>query len=81
MENGETSNHYYTYDPEFHEIVSNPPVLRQTLEKFLTNMIDEITLGIVFDEHRKIKINGFSTNCDDIPVTHEQNELILVRCF
>lgn len=84
MENGEASGPYsFTYDREFHEIVTDKPVLRRTLEKFLNNMIDEITLGLIFDEHRKAKINGFNLNCDDAPITPEQHDLILVinQCY
>lgn len=84
MENGETetSDHCsFTFDKEFHEIVSDKQVLRRTLEKFLNNMIDEITLGIIFDEHRKAKINGFNTNGDDAPITAEQHDLILVSSY
>lgn len=79
MENGESGGpSSFTYDRDFHEIVTDKPVLRRTLEKFLNNMIDEITLGLIFDEHRKAKINGFNLNCDDAPITPEQHDLILV---
>lgn len=78
MENGEASGHSFTFDKEFHDIVIDKPVLRRTLEKFLNNMIDEITLGILFDEHRKAKINGFDLVGDDTPVTPEHHDLIQV---
>lgn len=80
MENGESSSGRwaFTFDRDFHDIVSDKQVLRRTTEKFLNNMIDQITLGIIFDEHRKAKINGFDLNGDNAPPLTEQNDLILV---
>lgn len=59
-------NNRYTFDKEFHEIVSNVDVLRRTTEKFLNNLIDDITLGIIFDMHRKFKMNTFNLDMDDM---------------
>lgn len=57
----------YTFDREFHEIVTNKDVLRRTTEKFLYNLIDDMTLGIIFDTHRKFKTNAFSLDRDESP--------------
>lgn len=59
MENSESSPSF-TLDKEFHEIVTNKEVLSATTEKFLNNLVDEITLGIIFDFHRKYKTDSFS---------------------
>lgn len=58
-----------TFAKEFHDLVSNKQLLRSSLEHFLNNVIDEITLGIIFDQHRKYKTNAYDLeideNCDE----------------
>ncbi|KAK9892269.1 hypothetical protein WA026_019071 [Henosepilachna vigintioctopunctata] len=44
---------------DFHEIITNKPLLRASTEKFLNNLIDELTLGIIFDIHRTAKTKAF----------------------
>lgn len=70
MANSETSAPF-TFDKEFHEIVSNKEVLAASTEKFLNNIIDEITLGIIFDLHRKYKTDSFSLDSDHSPSSEE----------
>lgn len=54
---------------DFHELVSNKQLLRTSVEHFLNNVIDEISLGIIFDQHRKYKTNAYDLeideNCDE----------------
>lgn len=61
----EEERNTYTFDKEFHEIVTNMDVLRRTTEKFLNNLIDDITLGVIFDMHRKFKMKTFNLDNDD----------------
>ncbi|KAK4885059.1 hypothetical protein RN001_001330 [Aquatica leii] len=42
-------------DKEFQEIVSNKELLRQASEKYLERLIDNITIGVVFEVHRNKK--------------------------
>lgn len=70
MANSETAAPF-TFDKEFHEIVSNKEVLSTATEKFLNNIIDEITLGIIFDLHRKYKTDSFSLDSDHSPSSGE----------
>ncbi|KAL3287347.1 hypothetical protein HHI36_001821 [Cryptolaemus montrouzieri] len=44
---------------DFHEIVNNKQLLRTATEKFLNNLIDDLTLGVIFDIHRKAKTRAF----------------------
>lgn len=50
---------------DFHELVSNKHLLRPAIEHFLNNVIDEITLGIIFDQHRKYKTNAYDLEIDE----------------
>lgn len=61
----ENMGNTFSFDKEFHDIVSENINFSQTVERFLNNLIDDITLGIIFDIHRKFKTNGFSLDVDD----------------
>lgn len=50
---------------DFHELVSNQQALRTSVENFLNNIIDELTLGIIFDLHRKYKTNAYDLDVDE----------------
>lgn len=50
---------------DFHELVSNKQALRTSVEHFLNNLIDELTLGIIFDLHRKHKTNAYDLDVDE----------------
>ncbi|XP_072389941.1 SAGA-associated factor 11 homolog [Diabrotica undecimpunctata] len=50
---------------DFHELVNNKQAMRAATETFLNNLIDELTLGIIFDVHRKHKINAFDLDVDE----------------
>lgn len=50
---------------DFHELVSNKQLLRTSVENFLNNLVDEMTLGIIFDLHRKYKTNAYDLEVDD----------------
>ncbi|KAI4469232.1 ataxin-7-like protein 3 [Holotrichia oblita] len=62
----------YTFDKEFHEIVNNKEILKRTTEKFLNNLIDDLTLGIIFDAHRKFKTKAFNLDRDTSPAEAEE---------
>lgn len=55
----------YTFDKEFHDLVTDKENISHVTERFLNNLIDDITLGIIFDIHRKFKTNGFCLDVDD----------------
>lgn len=71
---GEEAVSTFTFDKEFHEIVSNKEILKRTTEKFLNNIIDDITLGIIFDAHRKFKTKAFNLDRDKSPPAVEEND-------
>ncbi|EFA07309.1 SAGA-associated factor 11 homolog [Tribolium castaneum] len=50
---------------DFHELVSNKEILRTSVESFLNNVIDELTLGIIFDLHRKYKTNAYEVDMEE----------------
>ncbi|KAJ8960321.1 hypothetical protein NQ318_004055 [Aromia moschata] len=50
---------------DFHELVNNKQALRTSTENFFNNLIDEMTLGIIFDLHRKYKTNAYDLDVDD----------------
>ncbi|KAH0820207.1 hypothetical protein MTP99_001646 [Tenebrio molitor] len=50
---------------DFHELVTNKEVLRTSVESFLNNVIDELTLGIIFDLHRKYKTNSYEIEMEE----------------
>lgn len=60
---------FNNFAKDFHELVTNKQSLRTSVEHFLNNVIDEITLGIIFDQHRKYKTNAYDLeideNCDE----------------
>lgn len=60
---------FNNFAKDFHELVTNKQSLRNSVEHFLSNVIDEITLGIIFDQHRKYKTNAYDLeideNCDE----------------
>ncbi|XP_066256097.1 SAGA-associated factor 11 homolog [Euwallacea similis] len=63
------------YDPEnnlfehlvedFQNLMGNKAILRACIEKFIDNMVDEFTLGIIFDIHRKYKTNAYCLEIRD----------------
>lgn len=50
---------------DFHDLVSNKQALRAAIDIFFNNLIDELTLGIIFDLHRKYKTNAYSLDVDE----------------
>ncbi|KRT83373.1 hypothetical protein AMK59_4572, partial [Oryctes borbonicus] len=63
--------HTFVFDKEFHEIINNKEILKRTTEKFLNNLIDDITIGIIFDAHRKFKTKAFNLDRDNSPTEIE----------
>lgn len=64
---------------DFHELVSNKEVLRTSIESFLNNVIDELTLGIIFDLHRKYKTNSYEVDMDEDDGDDEDTEDIFTQ--
>ncbi|XP_050296452.1 SAGA-associated factor 11 homolog [Anthonomus grandis grandis] len=55
-------------EQDFKDLLSNKQVLQNSVEKFLNNLFDEITLGLIFDLHRKYKTRAYgpvTENGDD----------------
>ncbi|KAJ8985946.1 hypothetical protein NQ317_010703 [Molorchus minor] len=50
---------------DFHDLVINKQALRTATENFFNNLLDEMTLGIIFDIHRKCKIKAYDLDVDD----------------
>lgn len=50
---------------DFHNLVTNKELLRTSTEKLLTSLVDEFTLGIIFDVHRKYKTNAYDLNGEE----------------
>lgn len=50
---------------DFHDLVNNKQALRVAVESFYNNVVDEITLGIIFDSHRKYKTNAYDMELED----------------
>lgn len=48
----------WNYDKDFHNICNNESLLKEAVDGLLTNIIDEHTLGIIFEQHRKFKTNA-----------------------
>lgn len=63
----------FTFDIDFHEIVTDKAVLSTTTEKFLNNIIDEITLGIIFDMHKRFKTDVFNLDGDNATETRPEH--------
>ncbi|KYB27680.1 SAGA-associated factor 11 homolog-like protein [Tribolium castaneum] len=60
----------------FHKLVSDKEELRTAVECFFNNLVDELTLGIIFDEHRKFKTGVYQpemevANVEELPVGAE----------
>ncbi|XP_066147769.1 SAGA-associated factor 11 homolog isoform X2 [Euwallacea fornicatus] len=74
------------YDPEnnlfehlvtdFQNLMGDKAVLRTCIEKFIDNMVDEFTLGIIFDIHRKYKTNAY---CLEIQDNEEKDDLEKIK--
>ncbi|XP_017773578.1 PREDICTED: SAGA-associated factor 11 homolog isoform X2 [Nicrophorus vespilloides] len=64
----------FTHDDDFHDIVNDKDTLRRATERFLVNMIDELTLGIIFDTHRKYKTRAFDLDGDGSPCNDIGND-------
>lgn len=74
---------------EFHELVGSKQSLRTSAENFLNNVIDELTLGIIFDQHRKYKTNAYDLevdeNTDEVytdldPIQHKMKKTLNCIC-
>lgn len=49
---------------DLHDVVRNESVLKKSLNNFLNNLVDELTLGIIFDLHRKYKTDSYDWSVD-----------------
>ncbi|XP_045480132.1 SAGA-associated factor 11 homolog [Harmonia axyridis] len=59
---------------DLHDIVSNPQLLRTSTERFFNNLVDELTLGIIFDTHRKAKTRAFDFDDEGDGIEIERGE-------
>ncbi|CAH1982416.1 unnamed protein product [Acanthoscelides obtectus] len=50
---------------DLHELVSNKQDLRSAVEHFFDQLVDEFTLGIIFDVHRKFKTNAYDLDLEN----------------
>ena len=60
------------YDGDVSEIIGNKDVLKRTTEKLLSNLIDEITFGVILECHRMYKTNALG--CISVDETQDQEE-------
>ncbi|KAG5894766.1 hypothetical protein JTB14_032653 [Gonioctena quinquepunctata] len=56
---------FSTLAKDFHELVSDKQELHTAIENFFNNTIDELTLGIIFDLHRKYKTTAYDLDVSD----------------
>lgn len=52
----ERQQRFATLDKEFQKVCANPAELKETTEKLFDVLIDELTLEIIFETHRSVKI-------------------------
>ncbi|XP_066249484.1 SAGA-associated factor 11 homolog [Euwallacea similis] len=57
---------------DFQDMMGDKEVLRTCVGKFFDNIVDEFTLGIIFDIHRKYKTNAY---CLEIQDNEEKDDL------
>ncbi|KAL1490022.1 hypothetical protein ABEB36_013934 [Hypothenemus hampei] len=50
---------------DFHELMNDRQLLKSCVEKFFDNLVDEFTLGVIFETHRKYKTNSYSLEAND----------------
>lgn len=60
---------------DFHDLVANKDQLRPSVENFLNNIVDELTLGIIFDCHRKIKTQAYEIEAEEDEGDDEDDEV------
>lgn len=66
------SNKTSAYEGDVSEIIANKDVLKRTTEKFLSNMIDEITFGVILECHRMYRTNAWG--CINVDETQDQKD-------
>ncbi|XP_056635524.1 SAGA-associated factor 11 homolog isoform X1 [Diorhabda sublineata] len=59
---------------DFHELVSNKQALRSAVDTFFNNVIDDLTVGIIFDLHRKYKTNAYALDIEDTSEDTDQGD-------
>nr|CAH7737778.1 unnamed protein product [Callosobruchus chinensis] len=50
---------------DLHELVSDEPALRSAVEHFYDQLVDQLTVGIIFDIHRKFKTNAYDLDVEN----------------
>ncbi|KAL1501146.1 hypothetical protein ABEB36_006530 [Hypothenemus hampei] len=50
---------------DFHELMNDKQLLKNCVEKFFDNLVDEFTLGVIFETHRKYKTNAYCLVVND----------------
>lgn len=64
---------------DFQDMMSNKQVLRSCIEKFVDNLVDEFTLGVVFDLHRKFKTNAYCMEIQDDGEEDDPNKVEVLQ--
>ncbi|XP_030766807.1 SAGA-associated factor 11 homolog [Sitophilus oryzae] len=61
-----TNNHsiYRNLSKDFQDMMNDKQTLRSCIDSFLNHRMDELTLGVIFDMHRKYKTNVFYLEID-----------------
>lgn len=65
IDHDENTDLFENLSEDFQEMMSDKLVLRNCIDKFIENLIDQFTLGIIFDLHRKYKINAYCLEVED----------------
>ncbi|ENN72043.1 SAGA-associated factor 11 homolog [Dendroctonus ponderosae] len=71
VEQDENPNLFEHLYEDFQEMMKNKQVLKGCVESFFDNAVDEATLGIIFDVHRKFKTNAY---CLEVHQLGEEDE-------
>lgn len=57
------------------DLVDNEELLHRSVGNFLNNLIDELTLGIIFDQHRKFKTDSYDLTVDMSEIAKEDQKI------
>lgn len=71
VEEDQNPNLFEHLTEDFQEMMKNKQVLRGCVESFFDNAVDEATLGIIFDVHRKFKTKAY---CLEVNQLGEEDE-------
>lgn len=78
IEHDENPNLFEHLIEDFQDLMSDKQVVRNCVEKFIDNVVSELTLGIIFDVHRKCKTNAY---CLDVEENGEDEDTNKTEVF